>query len=175
MYETPQARLDLLKLEIGIIAGKAKDAVDNLWRIRVYTYTFWFACVGAGLAGLNFKENPGIIWPLVWLSFLPPMVAAFVDATYHGWYRLLILRETEIGKFLNNADYKLPNKTAFVTDSSCTDKIQNFPVFDLGASVTYGREHKRWRWENSAIRSLASLTPLLVYASQLPTIFVPGM
>jgi hypothetical protein len=102
MLDDAQTKLDILKLEIGILAGKEKDVVDNLWRIRIYAYTFWFACIGASLTGLTAKTDPaGILWPPVWLSFLSPLVAAYVDATYHGWYRLLVLREKEIGKLLS--------------------------------------------------------------------------
>jgi hypothetical protein len=168
MLDETQAKLDLLKVEIGILAGKAKDTVDNLWRIRVYTYTFWFACIGAGLAGLGFKDDKGIVWPLVWLSFVPPVVAAYVDATYHAWYRLLVLREAEIGRFINDEKYGLPCAAGPPNESrSFGERLSGFPVYDLNGYYTFGAEHKDWLWERSIVRSLASLTPLLVYASQL--------
>src|SRR4051794_13420150 len=169
-------RFDLLKTEMTLLAGKAKDTVDNLWRIRTYAYTFWIACVGAGLAGLA-RTGPGhatsIIWPPVWLSFLPPLVAAYVDATYHAWYRLIMLRESEIEKFLNEESYSSPSTRSTsagvggpVARSDLSTRLFAFPVYDLGAFYTFGDASKR-KWEGALIRSLTSGTPLLVYGSQL--------
>jgi hypothetical protein len=59
------------------------------------------------------------------------MVSAYIEATYHAWYRQLVMREVEIGKFINTKDYRTPEASSAVAPKDGKSTPNEFPLFDF--------------------------------------------
>lgn len=140
--------LDLLKVEMQILASKVANVIDTLWKIRTASITLWTAVLGVGLG--SFTDNKEPVLPLLILSCLLPVLFFNIDARNNRWYRRLSSREYSLQQYLNDPDYKSP---------------EGFPIYDLSGANTF-RGSSYYAWEFSIARSCVDPIPLSVYGGQ---------
>lgn len=158
-------QLNILKQELTILATKIGGTVDILWKVRGLSLTLWTAAFTVGVGNFSIDKQP-IIALLAMTAFLP-LLFLFVDAKNNQWYRRLSERESEIQKFLNDPEYKLPATDGPATlQSPPLEGKSLFPVYDLAGLATF-RENPGFKWQTSILRSMVDTIPTVVYWSQV--------
>ena len=163
--ELQEARLDLLKLELTILASKINGTVDRLWKIRMLGITLWSGAIAIGIGATTGSKQ--VLPALILISGLIPVLFLWIDATYNAWYEKFILRETEICCFINADSYILKatgNTTSFADFMSDTNTL--FPAFDITGKKTFGND-KDFAWETSIVKNLYDIRPAIIYGGQL--------
>jgi|ERR1041385_3151230 hypothetical protein len=141
------AKLELVKLELQIIASKIAAVVDTLWKIRNLSITLWVGAIAVGLGNFTLEKKP--IPPLLALAAAIPLCFVIADIRNNRWYRRLAARERKIHEYLS-------------TDAN--DEL--FVPFDT-RSVERSQHSQEYVWETSLIRNLADPIPLSIYGGEL--------
>ncbi len=140
-------KLDLVKLELQIVASKISSVVDTLWKIRNLSITLWVGAIAVGLGNFTLEKKP--IPPLLFLAAAIPACFVVADVRNNRWYRRLASRERRIHDYL----------AAGASDDS-------FLPFDP-SSVTLAQRDPSYRWQTSFVRNLADPIPLSIYGGEL--------
>lgn len=140
-------KLDLVKLELQILASKIAAVVDTLWKIRNLSITLWVGAIAVGLGNFTLEKTP--IPPLLFMAAAIPACFIIADMRNNRWYRHLASRERLVQEYLasgaNDVSFRPFNSAAVALE-------QNVP---------------NYHWETSLFRNLADPIPLSIYGGEL--------
>jgi hypothetical protein len=168
-------RLAFLKIELPILSAKIDGIVDVLWKVRAACAAIWTAVIGAGLSTTTLTQGSGsgatqiILHPhsfLLPFACVTPVLFWIIDSKNNQWYRRITRREYEIQQYINDVkDRTWPTSLA---EELSRGNIA-FPCYDLAGIATYvnNREHPRFKWQASFIRSAVDPIPFCFYGLQM--------
>jgi hypothetical protein len=168
-------RLAFLKIELPILSAKIDGIVDVLWKIRAACVAIWTAVTGAGLTTTTLTQGAAsggtqvIQHPHAFLlpfAAVVPILFWIIDCKNNQWYRRISRREYEIQQYIN--DVKDRTWPASFREELSRGQIE-FPCYDLAGIATYetNREHRRFKWQASFIRSAVDPIPFGFYGLQI--------
>lgn len=175
--DKPSLRFQLLMLELSLLHERLGNLMDQMWKIRQASVTTWVAVLGVGLALTTRAPSDG--GPvngshfILLLSCAPPLLFALLEANELVWYMRTDFRTDAVRAFLNRLQLERLKKPGEVTetfDDWIARNIDDFPVYDMTAFITYLPGHERHgslELQASVVRQLADRRTLLFFGAQL--------